>query len=610
MKHLFSFLLLFFSLFGQAQVERIEPPFWWEGMKNSTLQLMLYGENLAAYSLNIPTIDNIEVHRVENPNYLFVDLDLSDQQHGIVEINLLKKGKVQTIIEYEIKVREQRPNISSFNAADVIYLLMPDRFANGDPSNDAHPSVTEQPNRNDKDGRHGGDIKGIINHLDYLEDLGVSAIWSTPLCEDNDPRVSYHTYAQSDVYRIDPRYGTNEDYRLLADALHQRKMKLIMDYVTNHWGIEHWMVKDLPSSDWIHQFETYTNTNHRKEIHSDPYATEIDRKELLEGWFVPTMADLNQNNPYLLNYLIQNAIWWIEFAQIDGFRVDTYPYNNPKPMTLWLETIRMEYPDFNIVGEGWMHNSIHLSYWQEKSPIAAIQGFDSKLPSVMDFTLNDALVKTFNEKNAYWEHGTTRLYKNLQNDFLYPDIDNVIIFAENHDTNRINDFYPEFKNYKQMLSVLMTLRGIPQIYYGSEIGMTGKKEVGDGDIRRDFPGGWPTDVQNAFKHEGRTPKQNQYFDFSKKLIQWRKTNPAVHFGKTLHYIPREDVYVYFRYTEEKRVMVVVNNNLENQSLALSRYSEGIAGNTQAFDVISGKSFNLPAVLEVAGETTLIFELSL
>jgi glycosidase len=610
MKYLFSFLLLFFSLFGQAQVERIEPLFWWEGMKNSTLQLMLYGENLAAYSLNIPAIDKIEVHRVENPNYLFVDLDLSDQQHGIVEINLLKKGKVQTIIEYEIKVREQRPNKSSFNAADVIYLLMPDRFANGNPSNDAHPSVTEQPNRNDKDGRHGGDIKGIINHLDYLEDLGVSAIWSTPLCEDNDPRVSYHTYAQSDVYRIDPRYGTNEDYRLLADALHQRKMKLIMDYVTNHWGIEHWMVKDLPTSDWIHQFETYTNTNHRKEIHSDTYATEIDRKELMEGWFVPTMADLNQNNPYLLNYLIQNAIWWIEFAQIDGFRVDTYPYNNPKPMTHWLEAIRMEYPDFNIVGEGWMHNSIHLSYWQEKSPIAAIQGFDSKLPSVMDFTLNDALVKTFNEKNAYWEHGTTRLYKNLQNDFLYPDIDNVIIFAENHDTNRINDFYPEFKNYKQMLSVLMTLRGIPQIYYGSEIGMTGKKEVGDGDIRRDFPGGWPTDVQNAFKHEGRTPKQNQYFDFSKKLIQWRKTNPAVHFGKTLHYIPREDVYVYFRYTEEKRVMVVVNNNLENQSLALSRYSEGIAGNTQAFDVISGKSFNLPAVLEVTGETTLIFELSL
>lgn len=610
MKELISFLLLFISLFTQAQVDRIEPPFWWEGMKNSTIQLMLYGKDIADYGLKIPAIEKIEVHRVENPNYLFVDLDLSDQQHGIVEINLLKKGKVQSTIQYEIKTREQRPNLDSFSAADVIYLLVPDRFANGDPSNDAHRSVKEQPNRNDKDGRHGGDIKGIINHLDYLEELGVSALWSTPLCEDNDPRVSYHTYAQSDVYRIDPRFGTNEDYRLLADGLHQRKMKLIMDYVTNHWGIEHWMVKDLPTSDWIHQFETYTNTNHRKEIHSDPYATVIDRKELLEGWFVPTMADLNQNNPYLLNYLIQNAIWWIEFAQIDGFRVDTYPYNNPRPMTLWLEAIRMEYPDFNIVGEGWMHNSIHLSYWQEKSPIAAIQGFDSKLPSIMDFTLNDALVKTFNEKNAYWEHGTTRLYKNLQNDFLYSDINNVIIFAENHDTNRINDFYPEFKNYKQMLSVLMTLRGIPQIYYGSEIGMTGKKEVGDGDIRRDFPGGWPSDEQTAFNQEGRTPKQNQYFDFSKKLIQWRKTNSAVHFGKTLHYIPHEDVYVYFRYTEEKRVMVVVNNNFENQNLQLSRYSEGIAGNTQALDVISGKSFSLPKVLEVAAETTLIFELSL
>ena len=610
MKELISFLLLFISLFTQAQVDRIEPPFWWEGMKNSTIQLMLYGKDIADYSLKIPAIEKIEVHRVENPNYLFVDLDLSDQQHGIVEINLLKKGKVQSTIQYEIKIREQRPNLDSFSAADVIYLLVPDRFANGDPSNDAHRSVKEQPNRNDKDGRHGGDIKGIINHLDDLEELGVSALWSTPLCEDNDPRVSYHTYAQSDVYRIDPRFGTNEDYRLLADGLHQRKMKLIMDYVTNHWGIEHWMVKDLPTSDWIHQFEIYTNTNHRKEIHSDPYATVIDRKELLEGWFVPTMADLNQNNPYLLNYLIQNAIWWIEFAQIDGFRVDTYPYNNPRPMTLWLEAIRIEYPDFNIVGEGWMHNSIHLSYWQEKSPIAAIQGFDSKLPSVMDFTLNDALVKTFNEKNAYWEHGTTRLYKNLQNDFLYPDINNVIIFAENHDTNRINDFYPEFKNYKQMLSVLMTLRGIPQIYYGSEIGMTGKKEVGDGDIRRDFPGGWSSDEQTAFNQEGRTPKQNQYFDFSKKLIQWRKTNPAVHFGKTLHYIPHEDVYVYFRYTEEKRVMVVVNNNLGNQNLQLSRYSEGIAGNTKALDVISGKSFSLPKVLEVAAETTLIFELSL
>jgi glycosidase len=524
LKKLFCLFFLAQSYLTFAQVEIVEPPFWWEGMQESTLQLMLYGDNIAQYDLDVPSLKRIKVYRVENSNYLFVDLDLTRKKSGELKINLIKNGQVHSTFKYEIKTRDQHTNKESFNSSDVIYLLMPDRFANGDYSNDSHSSVSEKTNRNDKDGRHGGDIKGIIDHLDYLEDLGVTALWSTPMLEDNAAEASYHTYAQSNVYRIDPRYGTNEDYRSLANALHQRKMKLIMDYVTNHWGIEHWMIKDLPSSDWIHQFEKYTNTNHRKEIHSDSYATTIDRNELLQGWFVPSMADLNQSNPYLLKYLSQNAIWWIEFAQIDGFRVDTYPYNNPKSMITWLEAIHKEYPNFNIVGEGWMHNSLHLSYWQEKSPIAAIQGFDSKLPSVMDFSLNDALVKVFKEKNSFWEHGTTRLYKNLQNDFLYPNINNVVIFAENHDTNRINDFYPKFKNYKQILSVLMTLRGIPQIYYGSEIGMTGKKEVGDGDIRRDFPGGWPTDNQNAFSKNGRVSKQAKYYDFSKKLIQWRKTN--------------------------------------------------------------------------------------
>lgn len=610
MKKLFCLYFLVQSYLTFAQIEKVEPPFWWEGMQEPTLQLMLYGNNLAQYDLDVPSMRKINVHRVENSNYLFVDLDLTRKKSGELKINLIKDGKVHSSINYEIKTRDQHTNKESFNSSDVIYLLMPDRFANGDSSNDIHSSVSEKTNRNDKDGRHGGDIKGIIDHLDYLEDLGVTALWSTPMLEDNAPKVSYHTYAQSNVYRIDPRYGTNEDYRSLANALHQRNMKLIMDYVTNHWGIEHWMIKDLPSSDWIHQFEKYTNTNHRKEIHSDPYATNIDRNELLQGWFVPSMADLNQSNHYLLKYLSQNAIWWIEFAQIDGFRVDTYPYNNPKPMITWLEAIRKEYPNFNIVGEGWMHNSLHLSYWQEKSPIAAIQGFDSKLPSVMDFTLNDALVKAFNEKNSFWEHGTTRIYKNLQNDFLYSNINNVVIFAENHDTNRINDFYPKFKNYKQILSVLMTIRGIPQIYYGSEIGMTGKKQVGDGDIRRDFPGGWPEDTQNAFSENGRVSKQAKYYDFSKKLIQWRKTNAAIHFGKTLHYVPRDDVYVYFRYTDDERVMIIVNNNTLDQKISLNRYSEGIAGRTQAFEIISEAAFKLPKVLKIPAETTLIFELSL
>lgn len=602
------FATLSFCIYGQ--IERIEPPFWWKGMKNTQLQLMLYGNQIADYQVVIPSLDSVITQKVENPNYLFIDLDLTQVTSGSLEIQLHKKGKIQSKFEYEIKVREERPFVESFDSSDVIYLLMPDRFANGDSSNDSHPSVTEQADRAHKDGRHGGDLKGIIDHLDYLDDLGVTALWSTPLCEDNDAKVSYHTYAQSDLYKIDPRFGTNRQYRALADALHQRGMKLIMDYVTNHWGIEHWMVKDLPTSDWIHQFKEYTNTNHRKEIHSDPYAAEADRKVLTEGWFVPSMADLNQENPFLLKYLIQNAIWWIEYAQIDGFRVDTYPYNDPDSMASWVSAIRKEYPRFNIVGEGWMHSTIHLSYWQEKSPLAALQGYDSKLPSVMDFTLNDALTKTFNEHNSYWEHGTTRLYKNLQNDFLYTNPNNVVIFAENHDTNRINDFYPHFENYKQVLSVLVTLRGIPQIYYGSEIGMKGKKEFGDGDIRRDFPGGWKEDKQNAFLKRERTPRQAQYFEFTKKLLQWRKTNSAIHYGKTLHYVPENDVYVYFRYTDQERVMVVVNNNKQPQSLNLQRFKEGVADYTQALDISTQKLYSLTSHLTIPAETVLILELNL
>jgi len=608
MRYFLVFLFLS-TYFATAQIDRIEPPFWWADMEQDSLQVMLYGKNIAQFEIKAKGANLIDVKRVKNENYLFLNFNLSSQSSGIFEIQFLKGNRIKHRVPYEIKSRRERSAIKSFDASDVIYLLMPDRFANGDLENDISKEVKEGVNRLNPDGRHGGDISGIIKHLDYLEELGVTSIWSTPLCEDNDPKVSYHTYAQSDVYRIDPRFGTNHEYQKLGQELHRRGMKLIMDYVTNHWGIEHWMIKDLPEENWIHQFETYMNTNHRKEIHSDAYASKIDKKELVQGWFVPTMADLNQSHPLLLRYLIQNAIWWIEFAGVDGFRVDTFPYNNPKPMVSWVKAIRNEYPEFNIVGEGWMHNSIHLSYWQEKSPIAAIQGFDSHLPSVMDFTLNDALVKAFNERNSYWEGGMTRIYKNLQNDFLYPNINNLLIFAENHDTNRINDFYPEFKSYQRLLTVLMTLRGIPQIYYGSEIGMTGKKSQGDGDIRRDFPGGWPEDSHNAFLSKERTEKETLYFDFTKKLLNWRKKTAAVHYGKTLHYVPQEDVYVYFRYLREHRVMVVVNNNSKDQTLDLNRFEEGISGQTLAYEVLSDHHFTLGNSLEIPAETALIIELN-
>ena len=602
-------LLFLVSLTTNAQVERIEPPFWWEGMNNNKLQVLIYGEKIAGYTVKSKGMDLVNVERVENENYLFLNFNLSFQKAGLYYIDLYDADRKTHSFSYEIKSREKRKKSSSFNSSDVVYLLMPDRFANGNQSNDSHPDLTEKVNRNEQDGRHGGDIEGIIKNLDYLNELGITTIWSTPLCEDNDPKVSYHSYAQSDVYRIDPRFGTNKDYKRLAENLHQRGMKIIMDYVTNHWGIEHWMIKDLPTKDWIHKFDKYTNTNHRKEIHSDPYASLKDKKELIQGWFVPTMADLNQSNPLLLKYLIQNAIWWIEFANIDGFRVDTFPYNNPKPMVEWVKSIRNEYPNFNLVGEGWMHNTIHLSYWQENSPIAKIQGFNSFLPSVMDFTLNDALVNSFRERNSNWEKGMTRIYKNLQNDFLYPNINNILIFAENHDTNRINDFYPELKDYKRMMSVLMTIRGIPQIYYGSEIGMTGKKENGDGDIRRDFPGGWLSDNKNAFLKEDRTPKQNNYFDFTKRLINWRKSNPAIHQGKTLHFTPQNDVYVYFRFLDNLRVMVIINNSSEDQIISLNRFEEGLNGKYNGIDILSDNKITLGKSLEIKAGIARIIELN-
>ncbi len=609
MKYYFLLILCSFSTLVLSQVKRIDPPNWWAGMKNSEVQLLVYGEDISALT---PKIEKegvlVESKRVENPNYLFITLNLANEKAGKLTIDFFEgKNKVQSVA-YEILDRKERATPRGFDSSDLIYLLMPDRFANGNPANDSHPEMKDTLNRVDKDGRHGGDIQGIINHLDYIKELGATAIWSTPLCEDNDKRVSYHTYAQSDVYRIDPRYGSVDDYKNLSAELHKREMKLIMDYVSNHWGLESWIIKDIPTKDWIHQHDTYTETNHRKELYSDPYASEIDYKELEEGWFVPSMPDLNQGNPLVLNYLTQNAIWWIETANLDGFRVDTYPYNDPNAMVKWVQVIMDEYPNFNIVGEGWMHNTIHTSYWQKDSPVAAIQGFNSLIPTVMDFPLTDALNVAFNENNSHWDKGTVRFYKNFQNDFLYPNPNNVMVFVENHDTNRINDTYPEFEKYKMVMTVLATVRGIPQIYYGSEIGMAGKKEVGDGDIRRDFPGGWDGDSQNAFTKKGRTDSQEKYFSFTKKLFQWRKNKSVIHTGKTMHYIPQNDVYVYFRYNEKETVMVILNNNLESQTIDLGRFKERIQHFTFGKDVLKGEKIPLTKEMTLKPQTATIIEL--
>lgn len=614
MKKLIVILSLSVSCTLFSQVQKIEPAFWWSGMKNPELQLLVYGKNINDLQPEFSNgIQIREVKKVENPNYLFVTIDTKNVQPGKFKINFKNGKKTVKTIDYEFKARQQNSaDRNSYTSSDVFYLIMPDRFANGNPNNDNTPDTSEKSNRSDKNGRHGGDIAGIVKNLDYLNDLGVTTIWSTPLLEDNEPGISYHGYAQSDYYKIDPRYGTNDDYKNLADELHKRKMKLVMDYVTNHWGSKSWIIQDLPAKDWIHYWNNgekgFKRSNYRMTSQFDTNAAKIDAEGCMDGWFDTTMPDMNQSNPMVVNYMVQNAIWWIEFAGLDGFRVDTYSYNDKKGIAEWTKRITDEYPNFNIVGEVWMHDQAQMAYWQKDSKIAAIEGYNSYLPSVMDFTLHDAIGQIFKEE-AGWDSGMQRVYDNFANDFLYPDINNILVFAENHDTQRFNEIYSDIRDYKLAMSLILTVRGIPQLYYGSEIGMKGNKEKnGDGDIRQDFPGGWNGDANNAFTASGRTKEQNEYFDFTKKLLNWRKGNSAIHNGKTLHYIPENNVYVYFRYNDKERVMVVINNNKNDQNLNLKRFSEGIKNFSKGKDILSGKEFDLKTTLSVPAKTSLILEL--
>lgn len=606
-------LLIFFgTLSANAQIDRMEPPFWWSGMEMDEVQLMFYGKDIAQYE---PSVEKgpklIDVTRTDNSNYIFVTLDLQGLSAGNYQIDFNKLGKTAFSKNYELKEREENSaKREGFDASDVMYLVMPDRFANGNPGNDSHPEMTEKANRSMLGGRHGGDIEGIINNLDYIKDLGATAIWSTPMLEDNDSAYSYHTYAQSDVYRIDPRYGTNEDYRQLTNELHDRDMKLVMDYVTNHWGVQHWMIQDLPDYNWIHQFPGYANSNYMMTTQMDPHNSRWDLRYCVDGWFVSTMPDLNQSNPLVLNYLTQNAIWWIEYAGLDGFRVDTYSFNDKEGIAEWTESIMQEYPEFNIVGEIWMHDQAQISYWQKDSPIGAIQDYNSNLPSVMDFTLHDALTGMYNEEDPQWGQGMIKAYDNFVNDFLYADIYNLLVFAGNHDTNRINEIYDgDLDKYKLAMTLVFTTRGIPQIYYGDEIGMMGnKEELGDGDIRRDFPGGWGEDQQSAFTLEGRTAAQEEFHSFTKNLLNYRKDKEVLHFGKLLQFIPEDNVYVYFRYNDDETVMVIINNNPEDQVLDLTRFAEGIKDHTTGIDIISGKDISLNDSLEVDGKKSMVIEL--
>ncbi|ARN78760.1 alpha-amlyase [Nonlabens spongiae] len=616
------FVVLAFAKAVQAQsIERIEPPNWWAGMEHSAVEFMMYHKDIASYETIVSDLPVLKVRKTENPNYVFVTLDTQNQDPGNYQITLTK-GPLDVLNKtIELKKRADKSKLrKGFDSSDVIYLLMPDRFANGDPSNDSVEGLSEKADREFKGGRHGGDIQGIIDNIDYIHDLGATAVWSTPLLEDNDQRYSYHTYAQSDVYKIDPRYGSNNDYKRLADELHKKDMKLIMDYVTNHWGATHWMMRDLPSKTWIHQFDDnagknypvagYANSSYRQTTQMDPNVSDNDMKYAEKGWFVSTMPDLNQSDPLVLNYLIQNSLWWIEYAGLDGFRVDTYSYNEKEGIAKWTKAIMNEYPYFNIVGETWLHDQAQIAYWQKDSPVGAIQNFNSGCPSVMDFTLHDAIMTVFNEDAQGWDKGMIKVYENFVNDFLYSDIDNILVFAGNHDTNRINGnalLNGNLEKYKLAMTLIMTVRGIPQIYYGDEIGMGGNRDTdGDGDIRRDFPGGWDGDENNAFDKP--TKLQKGYQDFTRKLLNYRKSKPVIHTGKFTQFVPENNCYVYFRHNDDEKIMVVINNNPQKMTLDLSRFREMLHSSSTGKEIISDRTIVIDETLNVRGKSSMIIEL--
>jgi glycosidase len=513
------------------------------------------------------------------------------------------------VVSYIYELKNREPNSASrkgFDGSDVIYLITPDRFVNGNPANDAVAGMKELPNRTHMNGRHGGDIQGIKNSLDYLSKLGFTSVWLNPVLENNMTQVSYHGYSTTDFYKVDSRYGTNEEYRELGKAVHQKGMKLMMDMIFNHIGSEHWWMDDMPSADWLNYYPEYKITSHRRTVNQDPYASEADKRLMADGWFVPSMPDLNQRNPFVSNYLIQNSIWWTEYLGLDGIRMDTYPYPDKFAMADWTKRIMDEYPDFYIVGEEWTTNPAVVSYWQ-KGKINQ-DGYVSYLPGLMDFPLNNAVVQGLKNPET-WGGGLITIYESLANDFLYADPDKLVIFPDNHDMSRIYTQLGE--NYdllKMSIAYYATTRGIPQIFYGTEILMSNPGTEEHGVIRSDFPGGWAGDQVNAFTGAGLTTQQKQAQDFFSKILNWRKYSEVIHSGKLKHFAPEDGVYVYFRYNQSGKVMVVLNKNTSEKSLDTSRFSEIMDNSASGKEIISGTTITDLKNLKVPAMSAMIIEL--
>ena len=592
-------ILTVFSLSSKAgEITRIEPAFWWVDMKNPELQIMVYGKDIARSELKIdyPGVLLKEIVRVENPNYLFIYLEIGKKtKPGVIELNFGNES-----INFELKPRAATTGAQGFDTSDALYLIMPDRFANGDTSNDVWDN--EDIDRNEPFARHGGDLAGINAKLDYFSDLGVTAIWLNPVLENkmNSPEKykSYHGYAVTDFYKVDKRLGTNEEYCRLIENLHKRGMKVVMDMIFNHCGSQHWWMNDLPCKDWLNNQKGFVATSHNLFTVMDIHAPPSEVAAMTDGWFVPSMPDLNQRNRLLADYLIQNSIWWIEYARIDGIRHDTHPYADQNFLKNWSKRIENEYPQFNIVAEAWYVTGSPLAWWQKN------------VKTVMDFNLMTAYNQAF-DINSYENNPWKKVYEIIAQDFIYDDPENILVFLDNHDTSRfLKEEETDLSRYKQALAFLLTTRGIPQLYYGTEILMTGEKKDGDGNLRKDFPGGWKEDKINAFTAAGRTALQNEAFNYLRKILNWRKTNPAVTKGKLIHYAPdwQTECYVYARIKDNNKVLVILNGSNKEQKLSPDKYFEVIEKSVSGKEIISGKTVDLKKEITIPAKGSYIIEL--
>lgn len=609
---------------------RIDPTDWYVGMKDPSLQLMIYGKdvrNVKNVTTDYPNARIDSVVRLDSPNYLFVYLNLSGAKAGEMTLKLDNKK-----IKYTLKDRTMRgEDHKGFSNADVLYLLMPDRFANGNPKNDVIKGMnTEVCNRSMPSLRHGGDLEGIRQHLDYFKQLGVTALWFTPVLENNSPDnngfSTYHGYATTDYYRIDPRFGTNDEYVQLIKEAHAKGLKIVMDMIFNHCGFEHPWVADMPSKDWFNTpdwlFEgkdsghdpmtgygkgtksKYLQTSYKLTPVLDPYASKVDMKETVDGWFVPSMPDLNQRNPHVIKYLTQSSEWWVETAGIDGIRMDTYPYADRLAMSNWMKTLDNEYPNFNTVGETWVTEPPYTAAWQKDSKLSKTNSY---LKTVMDFSFYDKLNQAKREETDQWWKGFNRIYNSLCYDYLYPNPSSVLAFIENHDTDRFLGEGKDSTMLKQALALLLTINRIPQLYYGTEVLMNGTKEVTDGNVRKDFPGGFPGDAHNCFTAEGRTKAENAMFQWTSRLLHWRQGNEIITKGSQIQFIPYNGVYVIARQYKGKTVMTILNGKRSGNELSVARYAEVIGSHKVATDVITGKTFDLTKDINLSQREALILE---